>query len=128
MNITDHKLKRYLGDGVYASHDGYQAWLSVNDLGGLNFEHSIAIDRDTATSLSEWLNNVGRIMQKATTMEASLARAAGAEDRPLERRLPEQRHLMLPIRQTINGLKLIALAALIVGAVIGAVILLSGVH
>ena len=22
---------RYLGDGVYASHDGYQVWLAVND-------------------------------------------------------------------------------------------------
>ena len=24
------KFKQYLGDGVYASHDGYQIWLSLD--------------------------------------------------------------------------------------------------
>jgi hypothetical protein len=27
---TDLQDREYLGDGVYASHDGYQIWLAVN--------------------------------------------------------------------------------------------------
>lgn len=31
--VTEDEIKRgrYLGDGVYASHDGYQVWLAVGD-------------------------------------------------------------------------------------------------
>lgn len=34
---------RYLGDGVYASHDGYQIWLHLNDHRSPGI---IALDRD----------------------------------------------------------------------------------
>ena len=28
--MTDNKDGKYLGDGVYASHDGYHIWLAAN--------------------------------------------------------------------------------------------------
>lgn len=38
----------YLGDGVYASFDGYQIWLRVERING---EHAIAIDDQCWASL-----------------------------------------------------------------------------
>ena len=38
--MTTHD-KNYLGDGVYASHDGYQIWLTVERSGGW---HRIALE------------------------------------------------------------------------------------
>lgn len=31
MDMIDGKPHRYLGDGVYAIHDGYGIWLRAND-------------------------------------------------------------------------------------------------
>ena len=45
---------RYLGDGVYASFDGYQIWLAVN-----NHENKvIALDSDVFKALVEYQNEL----------------------------------------------------------------------
>jgi hypothetical protein len=37
--------KTYLGDGVYAQHDGYQVWLTTED--GYRTTNAIALDDST---------------------------------------------------------------------------------
>jgi len=44
------KFDLYLGDGVYASFDGYQIWLAANDPG----DKVIALDPKTFRSLIEY--------------------------------------------------------------------------
>ena len=41
---------KYLGDGVYASFDGYHVWLETSD--GLSITNKIALE----PSVIEWLN------------------------------------------------------------------------
>ena len=42
MLTADQKRdERYIGDGVYVTHDGYQVWLRAEFDG---FEHSIALE------------------------------------------------------------------------------------
>jgi hypothetical protein len=43
--------ERYLGDGVYASFDGYQIWLRVIGLSG---HHRIALDESVLAALSQY--------------------------------------------------------------------------
>ena len=45
---------RYLGDGVYASFDGYQIWLAANH----HENKVIAIDSDTMRRLVEYTNDI----------------------------------------------------------------------
>jgi GT2 family glycosyltransferase len=44
----------YLGDGVYASFDGYQIWLAADDPGN----KVIAIEPDVLTRLIDYANRV----------------------------------------------------------------------
>lgn len=48
MNHNELKSDAYLGDGVYASFDGYQIWLSAEGVNGMN---EIAIDDQTWRAL-----------------------------------------------------------------------------
>ena len=41
-------IKKYIGDGVYASYDGFHIWLSTERLTG---QHYIALDDTTYASL-----------------------------------------------------------------------------
>lgn len=45
---------RYLGDGVYASFDGYQIWLAVND----HKNKVLALDASTMAALKEYIKAV----------------------------------------------------------------------
>jgi hypothetical protein len=54
MEKTMEELETYLGDGVYASTDGYQIWLSVNH----HQNKVIALEPSVLTRLfqyAEWL-------------------------------------------------------------------------
>ena len=42
----------YIGDGVYASHDGYQIWLSTERDG---FQHRIALESETLAGLFSYV-------------------------------------------------------------------------
>ena len=50
MKIED----RYLGDGVYASFDGYQIWLAANH----HENKVIALDSDVMKALVEYANHI----------------------------------------------------------------------
>ena len=50
MKIED----RYLGDGVYASFDGYQVWLAANH----HENKVIALESDVMRKLVEYSNDV----------------------------------------------------------------------
>lgn len=56
MKIED----RYLGDGVYASFDGYQIWLAANH----HENKVIALDSDVVRHLLNYIDYV----KKATTV------------------------------------------------------------
>jgi hypothetical protein len=43
----------YLGDGVYASFDGYQIWIWTSD--GINQSHRIALEPKAMTSLVSYI-------------------------------------------------------------------------
>jgi hypothetical protein len=59
IETSELKLKRYIGDGVYAGFDGYQVWLWCDRYGT---EHSIAIDDRTGMSLNKYFNDLKRAL------------------------------------------------------------------
>ena len=52
--MTDHP-ETYLGDGVYASHDGYQVWLRTRREDG--FDHRIALEPPVAAALMSYIRD-----------------------------------------------------------------------
>lgn len=56
LNDGKSRDMEHLGDGVYASHDGYQVWLRVNN--HLN-PALVALDRDTLVSLVTYAKGLG---------------------------------------------------------------------
>lgn len=53
MSIPQEGVETYIGDGVYASHDGYQIWLRTGRESGLPDER-IALDPGTYASLEAY--------------------------------------------------------------------------
>lgn len=54
--MTEHLThKRYLGDGVYASFDGYYIWLTTERE---NRTHSIALEPEVFTALVNYLKSL----------------------------------------------------------------------
>lgn len=47
----------YLGDGVYASFDGFQIWLETSD--GLEITNKVALDPTVLDCLMEYLKKIG---------------------------------------------------------------------
>jgi hypothetical protein len=47
----DRRDPRYLGDGVYASHDGYQIWLRAERDGRV---HEIALEPEVLAALATY--------------------------------------------------------------------------
>lgn len=61
----DLKLKRYLGDGVYAGFDGYQIWVwAVRD----DIEHAVALEAETLASLAKYTADLKRMAHDAESM------------------------------------------------------------
>lgn len=48
--------KVYLGDGVYAHHDGYQIWLTTSD--GFEALNQIALDTRVFNALLEYARSI----------------------------------------------------------------------
>jgi hypothetical protein len=61
---------RYLGDGVYASFDGFQIWLSVND----HRNKVVALDPEVMANLIEYSLRLAAAIRKA--MDADMEKAA----------------------------------------------------
>jgi len=53
-NIMDKEMIEYLGDGVYASFDGYHIWLAVNH----HENKVVALDPYVMKSLIEYNNKL----------------------------------------------------------------------
>lgn len=53
---------RYLGDGVYASFDGYQIWLHADRNGT---RHSIALDANTFDALMQYQKDLAALTRRA---------------------------------------------------------------
>ena len=54
----DHwRDRQYLGDGVYAAHDGYQVWVCATD--GVRSTPKVALERETLVSLLSYAQKVG---------------------------------------------------------------------
>lgn len=45
----------YIGDGVYASFDGYQVWLRTERYGGI---HAIALEPEVLSVLDEYVTRI----------------------------------------------------------------------
>lgn len=61
--------RAYIGDGVYASHDGYHIWLSTDREGGT---HSIALDPYVYRALIDYHDSIaGRPEQDAGGIASS---------------------------------------------------------
>jgi hypothetical protein len=60
------KLKRYLGDGVYAGFDGYQIWVWTTGLDGV--EHAIAFDPGTLASLARYTADLKHMAHDAESL------------------------------------------------------------
>ncbi len=54
MKNVAHSKKKYLGDGVYASFDGYQIWLAVNTPDN----DVIALDADVTGALVRYIHRL----------------------------------------------------------------------
>ena len=53
--MTDDPTSGYLGDGVYATFDGYQIWLSTEREQGM---HRIALEPSTMNALTGYADRV----------------------------------------------------------------------
>jgi hypothetical protein len=64
--MTKHlKLKRYLGDGVYAGFDGYQIWVWAERDGR---EHAIAFEADTLAMLAQYTATLKHMAHDAASL------------------------------------------------------------
>lgn len=61
---------KYIGDGVYASHDGYQIWLAAND----HRNKVVALERGVMLNLIDYAVSLGLVMP--TDLDAAKERAA----------------------------------------------------
>jgi hypothetical protein len=52
--MSEHHQDEYLGDGVYASFDGWQIWLAVNHHENVQ----VALDQQTLASLLRYAEKV----------------------------------------------------------------------
>lgn len=52
----DNSNKEYLGDGVYASFDGYQIWLTTDD--GFEITNSIALEPPVYARLTQYVEKL----------------------------------------------------------------------
>ena len=54
----EHHDHEYLGDGVYAAHDGYQIWLRI---GAHTNAPVVALDEQVLTALHDYAIRIGLI-------------------------------------------------------------------
>jgi len=68
---TDDPTRRYLGDGVYASFDGWQVWLTTDRLEG---QHSIALEPSVFADLMKYVYGRDICLQIAPILAANQAK------------------------------------------------------
>ncbi len=55
-NLATNPTVEYLGDGVYATFDGYQIWLHVSN--GLRITNQVALEPTVFDALRHYENNL----------------------------------------------------------------------
>ena len=55
--------KRYLGDAVYATHDGYHIWISTEN--GVAVTNSIALEPTVLAALDEYRSDLAAAQREA---------------------------------------------------------------
>lgn len=55
---TQDNLKRYIGDGVYASFDGYHVWLTTEN--GYRVTNRIALEPPVLAALNRYVEDLAR--------------------------------------------------------------------
>jgi hypothetical protein len=63
ITATELKLKRYLGDGIYAGFDGYYIWVCADRDGQT---HCVAFEKETLASLSAYTSDLIAVICDAT--------------------------------------------------------------
>ena len=66
--------EKYLGDGVYASFDGYQIWLRTTREDGI--DHMIALEPEVLRALKEYVN---RLNEAARVLNAGASNGAAQQ-------------------------------------------------
>jgi hypothetical protein len=61
--MTDMLEPEYLGDGVYAGHDGYQIWLAAND----QRNQVIALEPEVLVALIAYAERVGMLPPRVSS-------------------------------------------------------------
>lgn len=61
MNKDRFSDVTYLGDGVYAGHDGYQVWIWTSN--GIEESAAIALERGTLHTLLSYAQRIGVLPQ-----------------------------------------------------------------
>jgi len=51
--------KTYLGDGLYASHDGFMYWLTAEN--GVSVQNSVALESDVLESFIRYIEKVSKV-------------------------------------------------------------------
>jgi hypothetical protein len=67
MTVPDLSHRRYLADGVYAGHDGYQIWLYTNE------GHRIALEPSTVGAFDRYREELTKLYAAAVSQRANPA-------------------------------------------------------
>jgi len=54
--LKDLQDAKYIGDGAYVGHDGYQIWVLAHD--GINTTNAVALEPDAADTLELYLKKI----------------------------------------------------------------------
>jgi hypothetical protein len=72
------KDKEYLGDGLYARHDGYQFWLSAED--GIRVTNEVALEPDVLHAFVKFIERTLNVKVKITPVEEEGRAEEGADE------------------------------------------------
>lgn len=72
--------ERYLGDGVYASYDGWHIWLDLRGQGDPHIK--IALDPDVMERLLMYRHDMAKHMKQAAERTHTDAFQSGPDERP----------------------------------------------
>lgn len=76
-DLHEEATKRYLGDGVYASYDGYHIWLRIGPDPTRPFGAAIALEPPVLKQLIAYSNNIPLMMAEADRIRAENSAKGG---------------------------------------------------
>lgn len=64
MTRHESETKRYLGDGLYAYHDGFMFWLRAEN--GISVQHEVALEPEVLESFFRYVERICNVTIKVT--------------------------------------------------------------